>query len=182
MKTRRSGGLRNRLRLRLRRFTAEMAMLLAGVGQQSHESGSLDCLRHGVLADGRAAALAPTDDLSLPVRKLLEQFHILVIDVHRMGPLAIDENRILLLRTNLRLRTPLAHLVDLKSPYHVESLIWPLSIDLVLYRPGRPTKTLPARDKQLSVPETRNDTSHDNGRANQFSVESGTIASPSPHA
>ena len=82
--------------------------LLAGVWQQGHEAGSLDGLRHGVLADGRASALAAADDLALPVGELFQQFHVLVIDVHRAGPLAVDKNRILLLRADLGLGAPLA--------------------------------------------------------------------------
>ena len=107
----------------LNAVACESAELLARVRQQGHEAGSLDGFRHGVLADGRATALAAADDLALPIGELLEQFHVLVVDVHRPWPLALDKNRILLLRANLRLRTPLANLVDLKSPYHKQSLI-----------------------------------------------------------
>ena len=61
----------------------------------------------------------------LPCRlvSFFSKFHVLVIDVHRPRPLAVDEDRILLLGADLRLRPPLADLVDLKSPCHEQSLI-----------------------------------------------------------
>jgi len=61
-----------------------------------------------VLAGGGAAALAPTDDLPLPVGQLGEQFKVFVIDVQRPGAFAIDEDRVLLLTAELRL-SALAH-------------------------------------------------------------------------
>ena len=76
-------------------------LFVADVGQQGHEPRSLDGQGHGVLAGGGAAALAAANDLTLAIGELAQQIEILVVDEHRTGTLAIDENRILLFRANL---------------------------------------------------------------------------------
>ena len=47
---------------------------------------------------------------------------VLVIDIHRMRPLALDKDRVFLLDADLGLGPPLANLVDLDSSYHHGSL------------------------------------------------------------
>ncbi len=81
---------------------ARWAGLFAHVGQQSHETSPLDCQSHRMLADGGATALAPSDDLPLAIRQLLQQVQVLVIDIHRTRSLPVDENRVLLLATGFR--------------------------------------------------------------------------------
>ncbi len=78
-------------KLGLSPFSQRATALLAGVRQQGHEAGSLDRLGHGVLADGRASALAAADDFALPVGELFQQFHVLVIDVHRPRPFSVEQ-------------------------------------------------------------------------------------------
>jgi hypothetical protein len=71
------------------------------VRQQGHEPRLLDRQRHGMLAGGGATALASANDLALAVRQLREQLQILIVDIHRPGPLAVDKYRVFLFRTNL---------------------------------------------------------------------------------
>src|SRR5688572_5603638 len=75
----------------------------ADIRQQCHVPGPLDRLGHRVLADRRAAGLAAAHDLAVAVNHLLEQLDVLVIDEHRTRPLAIDEQRVLLLDLDPRL-------------------------------------------------------------------------------
>ena len=77
---------------------------LANVGQKRHKPGSFNRQGHGVLANRHAAALTPADDLSVAVDQLFEQLDVLIIDEHRARSHAIDPNRVLLLRLQLRLR------------------------------------------------------------------------------
>ncbi len=101
---------------------SKLPALFADIGQQGHEASSLDRIGDGVLADGRAAALPPADDLALTVDELLQQFEILVIDVHRARTLALDEQGILLLAADLGLRAALADAIDLKLTCHEDSV------------------------------------------------------------
>src|SRR5208282_2455436 len=98
------------------------AALLADVWQQGHEASPLDRVGHGVLADGRAAALPPADDLALAVDELLQQLKILVIDIHRPRTQPIDKKGILLLAADLGLRAALAEAIDLKLTCHENSV------------------------------------------------------------
>jgi hypothetical protein len=75
-----------------------------------------------MLADGRAAALPPADDLALTVDELLEQLEILVVDVHRTRTLSLDKEGVLLLAADLRLRAALADAIDLKLTCHDDSV------------------------------------------------------------
>jgi hypothetical protein len=56
-----------------------------------------------MLTSGRAPAFAAADDLCLPVDKFAEQFQILVIDIHRLGPNAVNVDRIAPLHLGARL-------------------------------------------------------------------------------
>jgi len=92
--------------------------LFARIGQKGHKAGALDRPRYRVLAGGRASALPATDDLALSIRELFQQFHVFVIDIDWTGTLAVDEDRVFLLRVDLRLRAPFADFVDLKPSSH----------------------------------------------------------------
>jgi len=76
--------------------------LVANVRHEGHETGAFDGPSYGILGDSSAAALAAADDSAMAIDELAEQFNVLVIDVHRTGPLAVDQNRILLFRSDLR--------------------------------------------------------------------------------
>lgn len=69
---------------------------VAYVGHESHEAGAFDGLGDGVLADCVAARLAAADDFAVAVGELRQQVDVFVVDVHRLGADAIDEDRILL--------------------------------------------------------------------------------------
>lgn len=56
-----------------------------------------------MLTDRGATGLSPADDFAVTIHQLLEQLEVLVIDVHRARPLAINEQRILLDRFGLGL-------------------------------------------------------------------------------
>ena len=77
--------------------------LLGYVWQERHETSPLHSERHGMLARGGATTLATREKFALPVHHLPEQIEILVVNIHRTGTNAVDENRILLLCLDLRL-------------------------------------------------------------------------------
>jgi len=77
---------------------------LANVRKESHETGTLDSCRDGILARGGAAALAAAQDLALAIRQFFQQFNVFVVNIKRTGQFAVDRDRILFLRTDLRLR------------------------------------------------------------------------------
>lgn len=68
---------------------------VAHVRQQRHESSSFDRIRNGVLRNGRATGFPAADDAAVAVDQFLQQFNVLVINVHRTGTFAIDEQGIL---------------------------------------------------------------------------------------
>ena len=70
--------------------------LLADVGHQSHESGSLDRGGHRMLAGSSATTFSPANDPALAIDHLLQQLDVLVINVHRAWTMAIDEDWVLL--------------------------------------------------------------------------------------
>ena len=70
--------------------------LFANVREQRHEAGPLDRSGNRVLTGGGAAALAAADDTPLSVDHFLQQFHVLVIDVHRTWSVPIDEDWVFL--------------------------------------------------------------------------------------
>jgi hypothetical protein len=45
--------------------------LFADIRNKRHKSSAFDCPGHGMLADGGAAAFAPADNFSLPIRQFL---------------------------------------------------------------------------------------------------------------
>jgi hypothetical protein len=79
--------------------------LLADIRHQGHEASPLDSLRHRVLARCRAARLATTDDPTVPIHKLAQEFDVLVVNVHRTWTLAVHEKRISLLDLGLHARS-----------------------------------------------------------------------------
>ncbi len=81
------------------------SQLFADVRQQGHESRPLDRLGHGVLAGCRATGFAASDNPAVTVDQLAQEFAVLVIDVHRSRPLAVNEQRVLLPRTDPGLDT-----------------------------------------------------------------------------
>jgi len=68
--------------------------LFADIRHQTHEPSAFDSGGNGVLTDSRATTLAATDDLPVAIDQLGEQLDVLVIDVHRPGTVAIDEDRV----------------------------------------------------------------------------------------
>ena len=70
------------------------AELFTHVGEESHESGAFDGGRDRVLARSGTTALATANDPALSIDHLLEQFHVLVIDIHGTRTMAIDEDRV----------------------------------------------------------------------------------------
>ena len=82
--------------------------LLAHVRQHGHEPGTLDGRGHGVLTDGLATALPPADDFALPVGQLLQEFQVLVVDIHWAGPFSVDKNGVFFLAPSLGLCLPAA--------------------------------------------------------------------------
>ena len=67
---------------------------VANERQQRHEACALDRVRYCVLADGCTACLAAADDATVAINQLLQQFDVLIIDVHRTRTLAVNEQRI----------------------------------------------------------------------------------------
>jgi hypothetical protein len=78
--------------------------LFTRIGQQRHEPRSLDRTGHRVLAGRRTTRLAAPYNATVPIDQLLQQLDVLVVDIHRTWTLAVDENRILLLRPNAGFR------------------------------------------------------------------------------
>ena len=54
-----------------------------------------------VLTDRRTTGLASSHNLAMTIDQFLEQLQILIVDIHRSRSFAIDENRVLLLGSNL---------------------------------------------------------------------------------
>ena len=68
--------------------------LLANVRQECHVPCSLDRLGDRMLTDGRAPCLATTNDFAMAIDQFLQQFNVLVVDIHWPRPRAIHVNRI----------------------------------------------------------------------------------------
>ncbi len=71
-------------------------MLLSNERQQCHEPSSLDGCGNCMLAGSGTTAFPTTHDPSLTIDHFLQEFDVLVIDVHGPRTLTIDENRIFL--------------------------------------------------------------------------------------
>lgn len=69
-------------------------VLLANVWEQRHKTCTLDGRGDRMLTGCCATTLASTDDSALAIHHLFQQFHVLVINVHRTWSLTIDENRV----------------------------------------------------------------------------------------
>ena len=78
---------------------------VADVRHERHETSALDGGCDGMLRRRGATRLATADDFALTAREFLEQFDVLVIDVHRTHTLAVRAQRIALLAVDFRLGT-----------------------------------------------------------------------------
>ena len=78
---------------------------VADVRHERHETSALDGGCDGMLRRRGATRLATADDFALTAREFLEQFDVLVIDVHRTHTLAVRAKGIALLAVNLSLGT-----------------------------------------------------------------------------
>ena len=79
--------------------------LLTRIGHQCHETSPLDGRRDGMLTGGRTTRLAASYNPPVAIDQFLQQVHVLVIDVHRTRPLAIDVNRVFFLASRSGLRS-----------------------------------------------------------------------------
>ena len=78
---------------------------VADVTHERHKTSALDGGCDGMLRRRGATRLATADDFALTAREFLEQFDVLVIDVHRTHTLAVRAKGIALLAVNLSLGT-----------------------------------------------------------------------------
>ena len=78
--------------------------LVAFEWQQSHESSSFDRFSDGMLADRGATGFSATDDFSMTIDQLFQQFNIFVVDIHRAWPFAINVKWIFASRSRFRFR------------------------------------------------------------------------------
>ncbi len=68
--------------------------LVARVRHEGHKSGTFNSLRYSMLADCPATTFSAAYNAAMSVGQFRKQLQILVVDVKRMWPVSIDEDRI----------------------------------------------------------------------------------------
>lgn len=68
--------------------------LVARVRHEGHKSGTFNSLRYSMLADCPATTFSAAYNAAMSVGQFRKQLQILVVDVKRVWPVSIDEDRI----------------------------------------------------------------------------------------